>query len=157
PDCRPARARRGDRRRGDRAAVGDVRLYRPAPRHDLGPRLVHDGVLALRAGSPERAGRDRVGQGQAGSLRKRRPMAALHTLEPRHRPSACAAFTRTELPQMLSVYSRRVADGEWRDYAIDSRDGRAIFSIFRRSFESPLFAIVKQPAEESPEYALFAG
>jgi len=58
---------------------------------------------------------------------------------------------------MLSVYSRRVADGEWRDYAIDNRDGRAIFSIFRRSFESPLFAIVKQPAEESPEYALFAG
>jgi len=58
---------------------------------------------------------------------------------------------------MLSVYSRRVADGEWRDYAIDNRDGMAIFSIFRRSFESPLFAIVKQPAEESAEYALFAG
>ncbi len=34
---------------------------------------------------------------------------------------------------------------------------RARFSIFRRSFESPLFAIVKQPAEESAEYALFAG
>jgi len=89
-------------------------------------------------------------------------MATLHTLEPRHRPisatkGACAAFTRAELSQMLSVYSRRVADGEWRDYAIDSRDGMAIFSIFRRSFESPAFAIVKQPAEQSPEYALFAG
>jgi len=89
-------------------------------------------------------------------------MATLHTLEPRHRhvssvPGPGAAFTRAELSQMLSVYSRRVADGEWRDYAIDNRDGRAIFSIFRRSFESPLFAIVKQPAEESPEYALFAG
>ena len=86
-------------------------------------------------------------------------MATLHTLEPRHRPvpSPAAAFTRTELSQMLSFYSRRVADGEWRDYAIDSRDGRAIFSIFRRSFEGPLFSIVKQPAEESPEYALFAG
>ena len=58
---------------------------------------------------------------------------------------------------MLSVYSRHVVDGDWRDYAIDSRDGKAIFSVFRRSFESPLFAIVKQPAEKSPEYALFAG
>ncbi len=58
---------------------------------------------------------------------------------------------------MLSVYGRRVADGEWRDYAIDNRDGVAIFSIFRRSQESPLFAIVKQPAEDSAEYALFAG
>ena len=84
-------------------------------------------------------------------------MATLHTLEPRHRPVLSAAFTRTELSQMLSVYSRRVADGEWRDYAIDSRDGMAIFSIFRRSFEGPLFSIVKQPAEESSEYALFAG
>ncbi len=71
------------------------------------------------------------------------------------RPSA--AFTRTELSQMLSVYSRRVADGEWRDYAIDSRDGVAIFSIFRRTFESPLFAIVKHPAEPSAEYELFSG
>jgi hypothetical protein len=89
-------------------------------------------------------------------------MATLHTLEPRHRPVLSAAqdaagFTRTELSQMLSVYSRRVADGEWRDYAIDNRDGMAIFSIFRRSFEGPLFSIVKQPAEKSPEYALFAG
>ncbi len=58
---------------------------------------------------------------------------------------------------MLSVYSRRVADGEWRDYAIDNRDGVAIFSIFRRSQERPLFAIVKQPASNAAEYALFAG
>jgi hypothetical protein len=58
---------------------------------------------------------------------------------------------------MLSVYSRHVVDGDWRDYAIDSRDGVAIFSVFRRSFEGPLFTIVKQPAEEAPEYALFAG
>jgi hypothetical protein len=50
---------------------------------------------------------------------------------------------------MLSVYSRRVIDGEWRDYAIDSRDGKAIFSIFRHSFAQPLFAIVKQPDDNS--------
>ncbi len=84
-------------------------------------------------------------------------MATLHPFEPRHRPIPPTAFTRTELSQMLSVYGRRVADGEWRDYAIDNRDGKAIFSIFRRTQESPLFAIVKQPADDSPEYALFAG
>jgi len=68
-----------------------------------------------------------------------------------------AGFTRSELSQMLSVYSRRVADGEWRDYAIDNREGVAIFSIFRRTHERPLFAIVKHRAEPSTEYALFAG
>ncbi|HTJ62315.1 MAG TPA: DUF2794 domain-containing protein [Alphaproteobacteria bacterium] len=84
-------------------------------------------------------------------------MATLHTFEPRHRPVPPAAFTRRELSQMLSVYSRRVADGEWRDYAIDSRDGKAIFSIFRNSLDKPAFAIVKQPDDDDGEYALFAG
>jgi hypothetical protein len=84
-------------------------------------------------------------------------MATLHPFEPRHRHVTPAAFTRSELSQMLSVYSRRVMDGEWRDYAIDSRDGKAIFSIFRHSFAQPLFAIVKQPDDDSGEYALFAG
>jgi hypothetical protein len=58
---------------------------------------------------------------------------------------------------MLSVYTRHVADGDWRDYAIDNRDGVAIFSIFRRSQESPLFAIVKHPADDSAGYELFSG
>jgi len=86
-------------------------------------------------------------------------MATLHEFAPRHRPAVPTAFTRAELSQMLSVYSRRVADGEWRDYAIDNREGFAIFSIFRHSYDRPLFAIVKQPAaSEAPaEYALFAG
>jgi hypothetical protein len=84
-------------------------------------------------------------------------MATLHHLGSRSRPPIAAAFTRSELSQMLSVYGRRVADGEWRDYAIDSHDGVAIFSIFRRSQEGPAFAIVKQPADDSAEYALFAG
>jgi hypothetical protein len=90
-------------------------------------------------------------------------MATLHHLEARQRPPGGhlpgARFTRAELSQMLSIYSRRVADGEWRDYAIDNRDGMAVFSIFRHSFEPPLFAIVKRPAaaETLAEYALFSG
>ena len=52
-------------------------------------------------------------------------------------------FTRFELQQLLSLYSRQVMRGEWRDYAIDQRDGAALFSIFRRTHESPLYTIVK--------------
>jgi hypothetical protein len=58
-------------------------------------------------------------------------------------------FTRSELNQLLGLYSRNVSRGVWRDYAIDHRDGRALFSIFRHTHESPLYTIVKSasPAE----------
>jgi Protein of unknown function (DUF2794) len=52
-------------------------------------------------------------------------------------------FTRAELNQLLGLYSRQVIRGEWRDYAIDHRDGMALFSVFRHSQEAPLFSIVK--------------
>ncbi len=55
------------------------------------------------------------------------------------------AFDRGELTQILSVYGRKVADGEWRDYAIDARKEKAVFSIFRRTSEYPLYRIEKQP------------
>lgn len=52
-------------------------------------------------------------------------------------------FTRFELNQLLSVYSRHVASGEWRDYAIDHTAEFAAFSIYRHSAEQPLFVIAK--------------
>jgi hypothetical protein len=52
-------------------------------------------------------------------------------------------FSRAELNQLLSLYSRRVAAGEWRDYAIDHRPGIASFSVFRHSLDRPLYAVVK--------------
>ena len=52
-------------------------------------------------------------------------------------------FTRHELMQLLNVYSTRVAQGEWRDYAIDHEPGLACFSIFRHTCEQPVYAIVK--------------
>jgi Protein of unknown function (DUF2794) len=52
-------------------------------------------------------------------------------------------FNRIELNQLLAVYSRHVIRGEWRDYAIDHRDGFALFSVFRHSQESPAFSIMK--------------
>jgi hypothetical protein len=55
------------------------------------------------------------------------------------------AFNRRELDTILRVYGRMVASGEWRDYAIDQLEDRAVFSIFRRSSEVPLYRIEKNP------------
>ena len=55
-------------------------------------------------------------------------------------------FTRSELNQLLGLYSRNVARGIWRDYAIDHRDGQALFSVFRHTHESPAYTIVKSVA-----------
>ena len=55
-------------------------------------------------------------------------------------------FTRSELNQLLGLYSRNVSRGVWRDYAIDHRDGRALFSVFRHTHESALYTIIKSKA-----------
>jgi hypothetical protein len=52
-------------------------------------------------------------------------------------------FNRTDLNLLLAIYSRQVGRGLWRDYAIDHRGNMAIFSIYRRSQEQPLFTISK--------------
>jgi hypothetical protein len=62
----------------------------------------------------------------------------------RHRPDAIV-FTREELSRILGLYGQFVAAGEWRDYAIDHLKDAAIFSIFRRASESPLYRIEKRP------------
>ncbi len=54
-------------------------------------------------------------------------------------------FDRRELRELFSVYGRMVACGEWRDYALDFTKDRAVFSVFRRSHEYPLFRIEKTP------------
>ena len=54
-------------------------------------------------------------------------------------------FDRRELDQLLRVYGRKVAEGEWRDYAIDFAKDRATFSCFRRASEMPQYRIVKDP------------
>jgi hypothetical protein len=54
-------------------------------------------------------------------------------------------FDRRELNRILGLYGRMVAAGEWRDYAIDFLKDRAVFSIFRRSAEVPIYRIEKTP------------
>ena len=65
-------------------------------------------------------------------------------------PSASAhldvvTFNKDELREILNLYGRKVAAGEWRDYAIDFNTSRAVFSIFRRTSEMPLYRIEKDP------------
>lgn len=55
-------------------------------------------------------------------------------------------FERQELEQILRLYGRKVAAGDWRDYAIDSLSDAVAFNIFRRSGEAPFYRIEKRPA-----------
>lgn len=55
-------------------------------------------------------------------------------------------FDRKELSLILSLYGRNVAEGEWRDYAIDFAKDVACFAIHRRASEQPLYRIQKTPS-----------
>jgi hypothetical protein len=62
-------------------------------------------------------------------------------------PSAAVVFfERRELERLLRLYGRMVAAGEWRDYAIAGLSESAVFSVFRRASEQPLYRIEKRPA-----------
>ena len=55
-------------------------------------------------------------------------------------------FERRELERLLRLYGRMVAAGEWRDYGIDGLADAAVFSVFKRASEAPLYRIEKRPA-----------
>ena len=55
-------------------------------------------------------------------------------------------FERRELERLLRLYGRMVAAGEWRGYAIDGLKEAAVFSVFRRASEQPIYRIEKRPA-----------
>jgi hypothetical protein len=60
--------------------------------------------------------------------------------------SVTVFFERRELDRLLRLYGRMVAAGEWRDYAIDGLSDSAVFSVYRRASENPLYRIEKRPA-----------
>ncbi|MDA0664182.1 MAG: DUF2794 domain-containing protein [Proteobacteria bacterium] len=66
-------------------------------------------------------------------------------------------FNRQELRQLLEVYSRRVATGEWRDYAIDDQGNTAVFSVFRHSYDAPLFSVAKSSSGKDSTFTVFHG
>lgn len=82
-------------------------------------------------------------------------MSYLHGMHGGGRAASQVFFTRGELQQLLDLYSTRVARGEWRDYAIDQKNGIAIFSVFRHTLERPLFSITKRA--QGAEYAVYSG
>lgn len=55
------------------------------------------------------------------------------------------SFDRRELGLILGLYGRMVAAGEWRDYGISHLRDMAVFSVFRRTAENPLYRIEKRP------------
>ncbi|MBV9556789.1 MAG: DUF2794 domain-containing protein [Pseudolabrys sp.] len=61
-------------------------------------------------------------------------------------PPSIVKFDHKELRRILDLYGRMVAAGEWRDYAIDFLKDRAVFSVFRRASEMPIYTIEKNPA-----------
>lgn len=73
-------------------------------------------------------------------------------------PPVTVRFDRHELGKILNVYGKMVAAGVWRDYAIDHMSDRAVFSVFRRAAEVPLFRIEKNPklAAKQGAYSVIA-
>lgn len=91
------------------------------------------------------------------------PRAAARPVPPQSPPtslplSAQVSFDRRELNDLLTLYGRMVAAGEWRDYAIDFLRDQAVFSVFRRTSEAPLYRIEKTPrlARRQGAYAVVA-
>jgi hypothetical protein len=75
---------------------------------------------------------------------------------PRPKREPVVAFNRHELQVIMGLYGRKVAEGEWRDYAMDFAREVAVFSIFRRTSEMPLYRIVKDPGRRQGLYAVVA-
>lgn len=71
--------------------------------------------------------------------------ASSHPQGGARREPSVVTFDRRELGDILAVYGRKVAAGEWRDYALDFGREKAVFSVHRRSSEWPLYRIEKTP------------
>ena len=86
-------------------------------------------------------------------------MVEVYYLAEYRHPQSGVSFQREEMNRLLALYSRRVARGEWKDYAIDHGLGMAVFSVFRHADDRPLFAIAKIAESRSGKggYVLFSG
>ena len=73
-----------------------------------------------------------------------------------HQAEQIVSFDRRELNTILSKYGQLVAAGEWRDYALNMTRDAAIFSVFRRTGETPAYRIEKRPknAARQGQYAI---
>ncbi|MEM9724571.1 MAG: DUF2794 domain-containing protein [Pseudomonadota bacterium] len=85
-----------------------------------------------------------------------KPSSRAENSDAHRRADPFVTFHRRELGPILSVYGRMVAAGHWRDYAIDHLRDVAVFSVFRRASEAPLYRIEKRPKlrEKQGAYAV---
>jgi hypothetical protein len=104
---------------------------------DSEPSQFRGGVAA---GSPPRVPASKAASGQAYSSQ-----AYSASITANQSTSNQVTFDRAELNRLFGLYGRKVAAGEWRDYAIDFLKDRAVFSVFRRACEVPLYRIEKNP------------
>lgn len=93
-----------------------------------------------------------AGAGRSGSVEQSREAG------PGRGAAAQVSFDRRELNLLFNLYGSKVAAGEWRDYALDFLPSRAVFSVFKRSSEAPLYRIEKIPelARKQGAYAVTA-
>jgi len=87
------------------------------------------------------------------------PMSNVVQLCKYRQGSKQVCFDRHELNRLLSLYSRRVSGGEWKDYAIGHGDGMAAFSVFRNASDRPLFTVIKYApgTHRNGDYVLCSG
>jgi len=118
-------------------------------------------LSGLPGGAPQKAERKEMDTSSAANedSSSLSPSSASSKVVPLDRArSAPVSFNRHELGKILNIYGRMVASGTWRDYAIDHLSDRAVFSIFRRASEMPLFRIEKNPklAQKQGAYSVIA-
>lgn len=88
---------------------------------------------------------EHIRPGNIQPLRPAHPVSRLSETPAQKPVPETVTFDRHELREILNLYGRKVAEGEWRDYAIDFSRDKAVFSIFRRASEYPLYRVEKNP------------
>jgi len=73
------------------------------------------------------------------------PLQPVRRYASTHRSNLPIAFQRAELGVILNLYGQMVTKGVWKDYAIDMRKNQAVFSVYRRASEMPIYQIFKRP------------
>jgi Protein of unknown function (DUF2794) len=101
---------------------------------------------------------DSVDQLEAGRAESQEPRESGSLIPFPVKKQPVVTFDRKELTTILDLYGRNVACGDWRDYGMDFGRERAVFAIFRRASEQPLYRIVKDPslARKQGAYAVIA-
>ena len=86
-------------------------------------------------------------------------MATVFDLRAYRQQPRSVFFDRTDLSRLLTLYSRRVTSGEWKDYAMAAGDGMAMFSVFRRASDRPAYTVIKMAAGDGgdAEYMIYDG